>query len=65
LGTIVKKSQVFGKIVDPADGQIFSVKSDKNGLVFLLRADSFVQKGDSLGGILPISKPGNVTIYGK
>jgi predicted deacylase len=62
LGDFVKKDQLMGTITDPFNQSILPVSSDQDGMVFLLRAIPSVNKGDALGGILPISQPGKVTI---
>lgn len=62
LGEFVKKGQLLGTITDPLGQSISSVHANQDGMIFLIRAIPSVKKGDSLGGILPISKPGEVTI---
>lgn len=63
LGKQVKKGDVWGHIISP-DGDIAVALADMDGLVFMLRAVVHVKKGDALGGILPILKPGKVVIHG-
>lgn len=62
LGTLVKKGERVGHILDPATGNSTQIQADADGLVFLLRQIVKVKKGEALGGILPISKPGSITI---
>jgi predicted deacylase len=62
LGKVIKKGDVWGIITDPNTEREYVVTANKTGLVLLIRASSFVKAGDSLGGILPISKPGNITL---
>lgn len=62
LGDFVKKGQLFGTITDLCDHSVSPVSADRDGMVFLVRAVPSVKKEDSLGGILPISKFGEVTI---
>lgn len=62
LGDFVKKGQLFGTITDPNDLSVSTVFTDQDGMVFLLRAVPSVREEDSLGGILPITKSGEVTI---
>lgn len=63
LGSQVKKGEVWGHIISP-DGDRVVVLADIDGLVFMLRTVVHVKKGDALGGILPILKPGKVVIHG-
>ncbi len=62
LGDFVKSGQIIGAITDTCDLSVSPVIADQDGMVFLIRAIPSVKKGDALGGILPISKPVNVTI---
>lgn len=62
LGDFVKDGQLIGTISDPFEQKVTSVHADQEGMVFLLRAIPSVKTGDTLGGILPIVKPGKVTI---
>ncbi|GLU52833.1 succinylglutamate desuccinylase [Dyadobacter frigoris] len=64
LGEIVKKGQRWGKIVDPMNGHSVDVYADISGLAFLERVLLKVKKGDTLGGILPIEKPGLKVVWG-
>lgn len=63
LGDIVKKGQRWGRIVDPVSRKSVEVLADISGLAFLQRVLVKVKKGDALGGILPIEKPGKVVIH--
>ena len=63
VGDLVKKGQRWGKIVDPVSGDSVDVIADLAGLAFLQRVLVKVKKGDALGGILPIEKPGKVVIH--
>ncbi|CAG5018556.1 N-alpha-acetyl-L-2,4-diaminobutyric acid deacetylase [Dyadobacter sp. CECT 9275] len=63
LGEMVEKGQRWGKIVDVLEGTVVEVFADMAGLAFLQRALVKVKKGDALGGILPIEKPGKTVIY--
>ena len=62
LGSQVKKGDVWGKILDPETGETTKVLADIDGLAFLMRNIVKVARGDALGGILPITEPGLVTI---
>lgn len=53
-GDYVRKEQVFGEIINPISGECKTVHAEVDGLVFLLRTTVFVQKGEALGGILPV-----------
>lgn len=64
LGTIVQKGQRWGMIINPLTGDSVDVVADVSGLAFLQRVLVKVNKGDALGGILPIEKPGKIEIYG-
>lgn len=62
IGQLVKKGDKWGEIMDPLTGQITPLIVDTDGLVFLMRNVVRVNKGDALGGILPISKKGKIRI---
>ncbi len=62
LGTRVRKGDVWGRILDPETGEATEVLAEIDGLAFLLRNIVKVSKNDALGGILPITEPGLVTI---
>ncbi len=64
LGEQVRAGQRWGKIVNPLTGDSVEVVADVSGLAFLQRVLVKVNKGDALGGILPIEKPGKIEIYG-
>jgi len=61
-GMQVKKGAQFGTIIDPASRTSQEVKADIDGLVLSVRVNVRVEKGDALGSILPITKPGKVII---
>lgn len=63
LGDLVEKGQRWGRIVDPVSGESVEVIADVSGLAFLQRVLVKVKKGDALGGILPIEKPGKIVIH--
>ena len=62
IGDQVVASQCWGTIHDPLTGDSTKVVADIDGLVFLLRNLVKVKTGDALGGILPITKPGKITL---
>lgn len=62
LGDFVKKGQQIGTITDTFSQSITPVRADQDGMIFLLRAIPSVKEGDALGGILPVTQPGKVTI---
>lgn len=64
LGEQVRAGQRWGKIINPLTGDSVEVVADVSGLAFLQRVLVKVNKGDALGGILPIEKPGKIEIYG-
>ncbi|WP_051211197.1 succinylglutamate desuccinylase/aspartoacylase family protein [Runella zeae] len=63
IGEFVKKGERWGYVLDPISGLETEVFCDKDGLAFLKRALIKVQKGDALGGILPITQTGKIVIY--
>ncbi len=64
-GDMIEKDELLGCIINPLTGTETVVRSDSAGLLFFLRHSSRVNKGDALGGILPITKPGKIVINGK
>lgn len=61
-GDFVLKGGIWGRIIDLRDKQESLVIAEDEGMVLFTRSTSFVQKSDSLGGILPIVKPGKIKI---
>lgn len=62
LGDRVSSEQTWGFIHCLEDGSRKEIKSEASGIVLFLRKSARVKKGDSLGGTLPISSPGKITI---
>jgi predicted deacylase len=62
-GDFIRAGQRWGRIVDPVSGDTTDVISETAGLAFLLRTTVNVKKGDALGGVLPIEKPGKIVIH--
>ncbi|MEO6136547.1 MAG: succinylglutamate desuccinylase/aspartoacylase family protein [Ginsengibacter sp.] len=58
IGDIVNKGQSFGKILNPQSGESTAVYAGIDGLVILLRILVKVNKGDTLGHIVPIYEQG-------
>lgn len=64
LGNIINKGDVWGEILNPINKKTTEVRAEQDGLVFLIRSIAKVKMGDSLGGVLPITKNGKVVIDG-
>ncbi len=62
LGKQVKEGDRWGTVTDPLSGEVTDVLADCDGLAFLLRNLVKVEKGDALGGILPVAGPGKTEI---
>lgn len=62
LGERVQKGQRWGITIDPLSGAEINVEADKDGMVMMLRVAPFVNAGESLGSILPVTKPGKLII---
>ncbi|WP_421826368.1 succinylglutamate desuccinylase/aspartoacylase family protein [Larkinella sp.] len=62
-GDLIQGGQIWGRILDPFSGGMTEVIAEAGGLAFLLRTTVNVKKGDALGGVLPIEKPGKMMIY--
>lgn len=62
LGDFVKKNDPIGIIADPFGEKITPALADQDGMVFMVRAVPSVKKGDTLGGILPVTQPGKFQI---
>ena len=58
VGELVQKGQPMGKVFNIRSEMLAEVPAEGNGIVLLLRVIPSVKKGESLGGVLPISKPG-------
>src|SRR5690606_35584846 len=63
LGKHVKEGDRWGTVTDPLSGDTVDVLADCDGLAFLLRNLVKVEKGDALGGILPVSGQGKTEIH--
>jgi predicted deacylase len=62
LGDFVEKGSLIGTVTDLFGQSILPVYADQDGMLFLIRAIPSVKEGDTLGGILPITQPGKVTV---
>ncbi|MCE6988570.1 succinylglutamate desuccinylase/aspartoacylase family protein [Dyadobacter sp. CY323] len=62
VGDQVVAGQCWGTIHDPLTGDSTKVMADVDGLAFLMRNLVKVKVGDALGGILPITNPGKITL---
>lgn len=63
IGQSLKKGALWGWISSISGDDKTAVFADIDGVVLFLRTSTFVHKGDALGGILPIIKPGKITIH--
>ena len=60
LGKSVKSGDLWGVIEDTVTNQRTEIKVESEGLVLFTRVKGYVQKNDSLGGLLPITEPGKI-----
>lgn len=63
LGEVVRKETLLGYIIDLPGKKEWKVFAGEEGMVFMLRISSRVNKGDTLGGILPITQKEKKFIY--
>ncbi len=63
VGDRVTAGQAIGGIISPVTGERCEVKAATDGLVHFLRVVVKVQKGDALGGILPVKPDEKEIIY--
>lgn len=62
LGNTIRKGEILGEVWNLNGEDIEEIVAKEDGLVFLLRTVPPVSAGDALGGILPISMAGSVSI---
>lgn len=62
LGQQVRKGDLWGKIINPETNETTEIRTDIDGIAFLMRNIVKVKQGDALGGILPITAPGKVSV---
>lgn len=65
LGEMVQKGQKWGLVIDLLNGNSVEAEADKDGMVMMIRTAALVNTGDSLGGVLPINRPGKLIIHEK
>lgn len=63
LGARVKKGAQLGCIVNPVLNKKTKIIIEEEGILFMLRISSRVNMGESLGGILPVTRKGKKTVY--
>ena len=61
-GDQIKKGERFGRIIDPHTGNQTAIVAGMDGIVLSVRVLVNVKRGDALGAILPILKPGKIII---
>ena len=61
VGIIVRNGDIWGVIQNPVTREQTEINVEGDGLVLFTRIKGFVKKDDSLGGLLPITKPGKIT----
>jgi hypothetical protein len=57
---VVREGDRLGAVIDPIGVISVPVVADAEGILLFLRVSPAVRKDDGLGGILPISQPGEV-----
>ena len=60
VGSTVQTGDLWGTVQDPVSGVKSIIKADFDGLVLFTRVRGYVKKDESLGGLLPITKPGKI-----
>jgi predicted deacylase len=65
LGEKVKKGTELGYIINPVMNKKTKIIIEEEGILFMLRISSRVSMGESLGGVLPVSRKGKKTVYAK
>jgi predicted deacylase len=65
IGKEVKKGTLLGNIINPMINKKTKITCMEEGILFMLRISSKVNKGDSLGGILPLPYQFKKVIYAK
>lgn len=61
LGDQVVAGEVLGVVNDPLRGNISEIKALEDGIVFLLRRNAKIGKGEATAGVLPIKEPGKIS----
>jgi predicted deacylase len=62
LGDHIKAEQPWGAVYDIVTQKQVNVYAESEGMVLFLRVAPYVQKGESLGGILPVNRSGKTII---
>ena len=62
LGDIVETNQVLGTVVDPLGDRRVDLQAPHDGMLLFLTTTPAVNAGESVGGLLPITQPGEVRI---
>lgn len=62
-GDHIQTGAVMGSVIDPLKNQETPILAEEEGMVFMIRVSSRVNKGDTLGGILPITQRTKKIIY--
>ena len=60
LGKNVRAGDLWGTVQDPVSGVQTNIHADCDGIVLFTRVPGYVNKEDSLGGILPITTPSKI-----
>lgn len=63
-GAIIRTGDLWGIIENSITHEQIEIRSNADGFVLLTRVKGLVNKDDSLGGILPLTEPGKITIDG-
>ena len=61
LGDVVRKGDKMGTLFDLGGGPPTPITADEDGMVFFLRRVPWTKKGETIGGILPIMEPGEMS----
>ena len=58
LGSVVREGDLLGEVIAPLGEARAPVVAESEGILLFVRVSPSVRKGDGLGGVLPISQPG-------
>lgn len=56
VGDFLNQGDILGTILNPQTGDSHDVVAKRTGIVFVLRQIPFVEVGDALGGIMPVTE---------
>lgn len=62
LGEMVKEGDLIGHVHDSKTGKGTEISAREDGLLFLIRKKTSVNKDEATAGILPITQPGKITL---